>query len=157
MGFYNDLNNARAAEWLVRNTLQSLDNTWDFKWVGDVEECFHIGDIEAIDTYTGFSYFIEVKDDSRIAGTGNVLCETRKYFFNSGEYRRGNIYNTGDYYCVVSQQDRKIYVLDFQLLRRYYQWGEYTWIEHDEDITYCYLVPLKLLEKKGALLHTICY
>ena len=102
MGFYNDLNNAREAEWLVRNTLQSLDNTWDFKWVGDVEECFHIGDIEAIDTYTGFSYFIEVKDDSRIAGTGNVLCETRKYFFNSGEYRRGNIYNTGDYYCVVS-------------------------------------------------------
>lgn len=157
MAFGNDLNNARAAEWLVRDCLQSLDNTWTFNWVGDVEQYFHKGDIEAIDTYTGFSYFLEVKDDGRVAGTGNVLCETRKYFYNTGEYRRGNIHNDCDYYCVVSQQDRKIYVLDFSILRRCYQCGEYKAIYHDEDITYCYLVPLKLLEKKGAVLHTICY
>lgn len=157
MGFNNDLQQARNAEYLVCRTLAQKDKSWNFEWVGDDAACFHMGDIRATDTYSGFSYYIEVKDDTRIADTGNVLCEWRKYFYDTGEYRRGNIYNDYDYYCVVSQQDRRIYVLDGPILRKWYQNGERKAIYHEKDITYCHLLPLSFIQGKGGLLHTIAY
>ena len=157
MGFQNDLNNAREAEWLVCRTLAQKDASWQFEWVGDNREDFHKGDIKAIDPYTGFSLYLEVKNDNRIADTGNILCEWKKYFYDSGEYRRGNIKNEYDYYCVVSQQDRRIYVLDGPTLRQWYQNGERKVIYHDTDITYCHLLPLSFIQKKGGLRYTITY
>lgn len=157
MGFGYDLQQARDAEQLVCRTLAQKDKSWNFEWVGDDAACFHMGDIRATDTYSGFSYYIEVKDDRRIADTGNILCEWKKYFYDTGETRRGNIKNDYDYYCIVSQQDRRIYVLDGIILRKYYQCGEMISIYHDNDITYAYLLPLSFIQKKGGLLHTITY
>ena len=47
-------------------------------------------------------YFIEVKDDSRIADTGNVLCEERVFFREGNYYQKGFMYNDYEIFCVVS-------------------------------------------------------
>lgn len=78
--FYSDLNKARAAERLTLNTLAALTKDFVFEFVGDQREYFYKGDILATDCRTGKQYFIEVKDDSRIHETRNILCEYEVYY-----------------------------------------------------------------------------
>ena len=61
-----------------------------------------MGDI-IITTTSGVSYNVEVKDDSVIAKTKNILCEDEVYYKKTGTYKIGNMYNNNtDIYCVVS-------------------------------------------------------
>ena len=88
--FYNDLNNARAGELLVKRVLENLTNDYDFTHLLDWKTYGHKGDILARNIRSGKTYYIEVKTDSRIAETNNVLCETQKYFYASG-YKPGSM------------------------------------------------------------------
>lgn len=47
-------------------------------------------------------YFIEVKDDSRIADTGRVLCEERVCYKDGDYFQKGFMYSDYDIFCVVS-------------------------------------------------------
>lgn len=70
---------------------------------------------------------------------------------------KGNMYCDSDIFCVVSQQARKIYILDFKRLQEIYKKGEYRVIEHPEQTTYCYLLPIHRAKQWGALITTIGY
>ena len=80
--FLKDLLKAHKAEELVREALASLTDVYKFEVVADNKEYYHKGDIKATDA-DGNEIMIEVKDDSRIGETGNILCEESVYYYES--------------------------------------------------------------------------
>lgn len=154
--FWKDLEAAKPAERLVLNTLASLTTDYTFTDVSDIKEYRYRGDILATDAF-GNQICIEVKDDSRIAETGNVLCEYQNYIKDGGYFIKGNMCSNYDYYCIVSQQQRKIYVIDFSILKANYTKGQHKIIYHYEQDTWCYLLPLAVLKKLGGVIAVLDY
>lgn len=132
--FYRDLEKAKKAEAIVKEVLSSLTSKYEFIDVSNVPKYYHKGDILAVDKESGKQIFIEVKDDSRIADTKNILCEDLVYYYETGEEVKGNFYNDYEVYCIVSQPERKIYFYDFGTLQRVYKsWGEFKIIRHQQQ------------------------
>lgn len=154
--FQKDLQEAKKAEQLVLNTLAALTDEYKFEYVADDKEFYHKGDILAIDA-SGNKTFIEVKNDGTIYKTGNVLCEEENYFKGGNYYAKGNIHSDYEIYCIVSQEERKIYVIDFKVLKAHYKQGDYAQKNHIDQISYFYLLPLGRVKQYGGLLHTIKY
>ena len=71
--FYKDLNAAKAAEKIVRDYLLSL-GCYQIEDISENPDFYNIGDIKLTKSM-GQVRYIEVKDDSRIHETKNVLCE----------------------------------------------------------------------------------
>ena len=155
--FYSDLSKARKAENLVYQVLSALTDDYAFEEVGDKREYFYKGDVKAHDECWDDDIFVEVKDDSCIYRTGNVLCEDKVFYKNNGEFGKGNMQSDYDYYAVVSQHDNLIYILDFDVLKKNYKKGQYKIIPHEEQNTYCYLCSINKLCKWGAMMYYIWY
>lgn len=158
--FHQDREAAREAELIVLNTLSSLaSGVATFEDVADNPLYYYKGDIIATDLKTGAEYYIEVKDDSRIADTQNILCEEENYLKEDGRFISGGMYNNfTNIYCVVSKTERKIYILDFKELQRIYRkYGEFKVIRHSQQDTYCYLLSLARAKQFGALITVINY
>lgn len=153
--FKRDLEAARDAEILVLQLLAGATQEYSFEYVGENPAYYHFGDIKAIHKDTQKEIFIEVKDDSRIADTDNILCEDRVDYSDYSAI--GNIHSGYDVYVVVSKQERKIYVLDGKVLKANYKLGQYKYIQHSEQATAAYLLPLVIMKRKGGLLATISY
>lgn len=154
--FWKDLQLARGAEDIVRETFSSLTDEFTFYDVGSQREYFHRGDIKAV-AADGREVFIEVKCDSCIASTHNLLCEEAVYYYSTGETVKGNFYSDYQIYCVVSQAERKIYVMDFAKLKTHYKSGKYRDIYHAEQITSCFLCPLDDVRAWGAMIAEVEY
>lgn len=154
--FYQDLVKARGAEKIVRETFAALTTDYTFENVSSERKYFYRGDIKAI-AADGREIFIEVKDDSRIQETHNVLCETAIYYYDRHEYGKGNMSSDYDIYCVVSRSEQKIYVFDFPTLKANCGKGRRREIEHPEQRTICFLVSLTTLKDCGALIAVIDY
>lgn len=154
--FYYDLNEAKKAEHLVCSLLSSSTTQYTFRAVGDEPQFYHKGDIEAR-AQDGSLFYIEVKNDSRIGETHNILCEEAVYYKREGIKVKGNMYSDYEIYCILSESEQKIYFIDFKELRKIYRFGRAREIEHPEQITYCYLLPLSFLEKSDGLLGVINY
>lgn len=154
--FFTDLNNAKGAEKIALEVLSSYYEGWELEDVSSYRDCFYLGDIKATTT-TGAIQYIEVKDDSRIADTKNILCEEENYIAESGCYIDGNMKNNTDLYAIVSQTERKIYLLDFKRLKEIYKRGTYKVIPHAQQTTYCYLLELCRAKQWGALIDVISY
>ena len=154
--FYKDLRQTHKAEQLVRDVLAANNLFCCFTVVADEPQYYHIGDIKAFDI-SGSTRFIEVKQDSRIAQTGNVLCEEQVYYDETGRTEKGNMYYDYDIYSIVSEQERKIYFIDFSWLKRNYKRGKYKVIPHSDQTTYCYLLPLTTVKANGALMGVLEY
>lgn len=154
--FYRDAAAAKPAELLVLNTFAALAPNWEFQHVGANKDYYHIGDIIATHKESGKIAYIEVKNDASIANTHNVLCEESNYFYDGG-YQKGNMNSNYQYYCVVSQQERIIYVCDFSILKKYYKNGKFSYKYHDSNISYFYLLPLTELKALGGLLYVVEY
>ena len=155
--FKRDLEAAKAAESIVLNTFSALAEDYTFQDVSNNVECYSLGDILAT-APDGKQYYIEVKDDSRIADTGKILCEEEVYFYDDCYTTKGNMYNNSDYYCIVSKKDRLIYVCDFRKLQEIYKkLGEPKVIKHTEQESIVYLLELCFARSKGALIHKINY
>lgn len=138
--------------------LASLTDKYEFHHIDNQEVLGKKGDIAAIDKTSGKIYYIEVKNDSRVAATGNVLCETQKYYYDTNKTKAGSMFYNYEYYIVHSAESRALYVIDFKKLKTFYTiMGSPIRIEHDEDITYGLLVRLKDIERFGALIKTITY
>ena len=149
--FKKDLAKAQVVEKRVLETLSSLGTEYKFEWVGDQPACYHKGDIKAI-APDGREIYIDVKNDSRIHETGNVLCEEENFFKECGYYSKGNMYSSYDILAVVSQAEQKIYFIDFPLLKTFYNKGTLEYKEHAAQISYFYLCPLGTIKRKGAYL-----
>lgn len=154
--FFKDLQAAKPAEEIVLNTLSNLTTNYTFTNVSNNREYFYKGDILATSA-NGEQIFLEVKNDSRIADTGNVLCEYQNYIKDGGYYIKGNMLSDYDFYCVVSQQLRKIYIIDFSILQANYTRGVHKIIPHYDQDTYCYLLPLADIARLGGLVATLEY
>lgn len=154
--FWEDLRQAKSAEDIVRETFSSLTDKYNFIDVSSQREYFHKGDIKAI-AADGREIFIEVKCDSRIAQTQNVLCEEEVLYFATGELVQGNFYSDYEIYTVVSKDERKIYVMDFSILKKHYKSGIFKAIKHYEQVTYCYLCSLAQVRSWGAMIAEIEY
>lgn len=156
--FERDLDIGRTAELIALAQLPSVYPQYNYEDVATIPSYYYKGDIIATDKETGNVYFIEVKNDGRIADTRNVLCEeyTRN---NKGELKDGNMKNIDTFlYCVVSVSERKIYVISYKKLKEIYkERGRYMEIPHATQTTLCYLLPLTELEAAGGLLNTINY
>ncbi len=90
--FWNDLSAAKKIEQKALEVFQHLDAEHSYIDVSNQEEYYHKGDIKAI-AADGTEYMLEVKGDSRIHETGNVLCEEENYWFDKGNYTKGNMYS----------------------------------------------------------------
>lgn len=154
--FFKDLALAKPAEQQVLNTLSSLAPNYIFDDVSNIKEYRYKGDIRAT-AADGTVYFLEVKNDSRIADTGNVLCEYENYIKDGGYFIKGNMQSDYDFYCIVSEQQRKIYIIDFTILKANYTKGKHKVIPHYDQDTYCYLLPLLELKKLGGLVTVLDY
>ena len=154
--FKADLEKAKTAEKIALEALQAYSDSWSLEDVSNDRNCFYLGDIKAT-LSTGQVQYIEVKDDSRIADTHNILCEEECYIKDGDYYIKGNMSSQGDIYCIVSQAERKIYLLDYAKLREIYKKGEFKAIPHPQQITYCYLLGLYIAKRYGALLDIIDY
>lgn len=155
-GFYRDLKKAKEAEQIVADVLSRKAPDYQFINVGDVREYYHKGDIKVI-LPSGEVHMVEVKDDSRIHETGNVLCEEYVYYFDCDCLQKGNMYSDYEIYCVVSKQDKKIYVIDFSILKSIYRRFDSKEIKHTAQLTFAYLVPIGALRRKGALIAELDY
>lgn len=154
-GFKEDLAKAKEAEEIVREVFTSLTDKYEFTDVSEDRAYYYKGDIKALSVSNKNETFIEVKDDSRIGETKNILCEVEVYYKDCDYYGKGNMDADYDIYTIVSKQERKIYVLDFKELKRIHKRGEFRTIEHPAQITYCYLLPLGLA--KDAIIEVINY
>lgn len=65
--FTRDLGIGRRAELIALEVFRSMTNEFIFEDVADQKEYYHIGDIKATEKATGDSFFLEIKNDSRIA------------------------------------------------------------------------------------------
>lgn len=155
-GFYKDLAQAQGAEVLVLEELSKRTNDYKFEHVGTNRDYFYKGDIKVV-ANSGEQIFVEVKNDSVIAKTGNILCEEEVYYKETDWYGKGNMQSDYDIYAIVSEAERRIYLLDFKILKASYRAGEYKVIEHPSQITYCYLLPLGVAKKVGAVITTLNY
>ena len=155
-GFFKDLEAAREAEELVLNVFSELSTDFKFEHVGADRDCFYKGDIKAT-AADGREIFIEVKDDSVIHRTRNILCEDEVYYKDTDYYGSGNMQAEYDIYAILSREERRIYVIDFSILQDIYTRGEYKEINHPSQITYCYLLPLGVAKARGAVIQVVNY
>lgn len=156
--FEIDLANAKEAEKIVKDTLTALTADYTFIDVSNEPEYYHKGDIKAIDS-SGKEFYLEVKDDSRIADTQRILCEEEVYYKNSDYTAIGNMYSDYEYYCIVSKQDRKIYILDFDVLKKIYRKYavDFKKINHKSQYSWCYLLEMCRAKQLGALMYKLSY
>ena len=154
--FWSDLAQAQKVEQLALDVFASLTDSYTFYNVSGEREYFHKGDLIAIGA-DGRKVFLEIKDDSRIGETHNLLCEEQLYFHERNEWRKGNFYSDYQIYCVVSQDLRKIYIMDFAKLKAHYKSGKWKQIKHEEQTTYCYLCSLEDVRSWGAMIAEIEY
>ena len=154
--FKRDLERGKAAEQLVLEVLNDYYEGWEVESVSDDRSCFYKGDLKATYT-TGTVCYIEVKDDSRIADTKKILCEEEVYIKETDCTIAGNMSGSGDLYVIVSQQERKLYILDYKRLREIYRKGDFKIINHPQQLSYCYLLELCRAKQFGALLTVLNY
>ena len=67
------------------------------------------------------------------------------------------MYSHYDIYAVVSQAERKIYFIDFSILKQIYRKGSLFERKHATQTTIGYLVNLATIKKHNALLGVVCY
>lgn len=156
VNFKTDLVKGHRAEQIVKEVFTSLTDKYTFTDVSNNPSCYHKGDLLAT-AADGRQIFIEVKNDEVIHKTKNVLCEDEVYYKEADYYNKGNMYSDYDIYTVVSEPERKIYVIDFKILKEIYKKGEFKRINHYAQFTDAYLLSLGMIKKYGGLIDTIEY
>ena len=155
--FYADLARGKEAEKIVLAALEEKYPQYRFADVSDVVSCRHRGDI-TVTNALGEIKFIEVKDDSRICDTHNVLCEECNWFDDTSSFVDGYMYSNYELFAVLSRAEKKIYLIDFSVMKKIYKdKGNYKVIPHKEQVCYCYLLPLGEIEKAGGMIREIYF
>lgn len=103
--FTEDLMRGKTAETAVYNYLSLLDFL-EVENVSDNPLYYNKGDFRVCSNFTTHPYYIDAKNDSRVAQTRNILCEEEVYFKETDEYKYGDMYKEYDYLAVVSMEER---------------------------------------------------
>ena len=98
--FKEDLAAAKEAEQIVKTAIATAG--YQVVDVADDPQYYHKGDLQII-LPTGELRYVEVKDDSRIGDTRNILCEEEVYYKETDRFVKGNMYSDYDIYAVVSK------------------------------------------------------
>ena len=148
----------RVAEVILLQVLQSIvDDKYFIEDVADNEECYHLGDVKVTDRDGNIAYY-DAKNDGVIHKTGRVFCESHKYFFNTMKKHTGFMEDGNyDYLSVVDRVDKKIYILDFKILKSIYK--DYKEVQTTLKDCYSYgtVIPLDECRREKALVYTINY
>lgn len=153
--FDTDLAWGKRAERIVARLAQS--NGVQVQDISDLPQYRQCGDL-LITLASGQQYYLEVKNDSVVGSSGNILCEEEVYYKENDYFKPGFMYNHSDFLLVVSESQREIYVLDFKIMQQIYKTkGQYKFFDYPQQSSDCYLVPLWLAKKYGAWLETINY
>lgn len=153
--FNKDLEEAKEGEQIVAKMLASAG--YEIKDVSEDPAYYHKGDL-LITSTTGEKKFIEIKTDSRIADTGNILLEEGVYYKENDRYVKGYMYSDYDIYAVVSKSENLIYFFDFNKLKEIYKkYGVYKRINHPAQYSDCYLLELCRAKQFGALIAKVKY
>ena len=153
--FSADLAAAKEAEQIVKGFIAAAGyQVFD---VADQREYYHKGDLQ-IQLPTGELRYVEVKDDSRISDTQNILLEDEVYYKESGRFVPGNIHSDYDIYAVVSKQDKVIYFFDFDKLKEIgKRFGTFKRINHPEQYSDCFLLEMCRAIQFKALIAKVNY
>lgn len=152
--FERDLAAAKDAEQIVKRVIAAAN--YEVFDVSEDPQCYHKGDL-LVKTLDGERY-VEVKDDSRIADTGNILCEEEVYYKENDITVKGNMYSDYDIYAVVSKKERKIYFFDFKKLKEIYKkYGTPKIIAHPAQESFCFLLEKCRARQFGALIKVVEY
>ena len=154
--FNTDLVKGHRAEQIVKDVFTSLTDKYTFQDVSNNPSYFHKGDIIAT-AADGRQIMIEVKNDSRIGDTKNILCEEEVYMKEGDYFNKGSMYSDYEIYCIVSEEERRIYVIDFNILKAHYKSGEFKRIYHPQQYTDAYLLSLGLLKRYNGVIDIINY
>lgn len=154
--FYIDLAAAKPAEELARQVLSKLTTEYTFVDVADMPRYYNYGDILAIGKDNS-QFFIDVKNDSRIADTHRILCEEEVYYYDDNREVKGFMHSNYDYLCIVSQKENKLYIFDFKELQKIYKKGAPRVFKHPSQETYGFLLDLCIAKKYKALKAIIDY
>lgn len=153
--FNKDLIQGKEGEQVVINYLQTAG--YQVEDVSDNRQDYHKGDL-LITLPTGEKRYIEVKNDTVIATTGNILCEEEVYYKNSDYFAPGFMYRDYDIYAVVSESERKIYFFDFSKLKEIYKrFGRYKRFNYTDQYSDCYLLEMCRASQFKALIAKINY
>ena len=153
--FKEDLAAAKEAEQITKTAIAAAGyKVFD---IADQPEFYHKGDLQ-IELPSGELRYVEVKDDSRIADTRNILLEDEVYYKETGRLVPGNLHSDYDIYAVVSKSERRIYFFDFAKLKEVgKQYGTYKMINHPEQYSNCYLLEMCRASQFKALIAKINY
>lgn len=154
--FFKDLERAKTAEVLVKDVLSSMTDDYTFESVGDQRQYYHKGDIKVTDK-NGNEHFIEVKDDTCISKTGNVLCEEEVFYDSIGDYVPGFMTYDYEIFCVASRDANKLYIIDFEVLKRLYRKCPKKDLHHPGQMSICSFVPVAMIRKEGGMIAEIDY
>lgn len=154
--FKTDLVKGHRAEQVVKDVFTSLTDKYTFTDVSNNPSYYHKGDLLAL-AADGRQIFIEVKNDEVIHKTGNVLCEEEVYYKEADYFKDGYMYSDYEIYVVVSEPERKIYIIDFKVLKSIYRKGENKIINHYAQYSDVYLVPIGFIKQNGGLIDVIEY
>lgn len=154
--FKTDLVKGKRAERIVKEVFTSLTDKYTFTDVSNNPSYYHKGDLLAL-AADGRQIFIEVKNDEVIHKTKNVLCEEEVYYKEADYYKDGFMHSDYQIYCVVSEPECRIYVIDFKVLKEIYKKGEFKHINHYAQFSDVYLLSLGILKKYGGLIDIIEY
>jgi hypothetical protein len=156
--FKVDLQNSKEAEKIVLSVLAkcAFEDKY-FEDVSDIPDFWHYGDIVVRDRDGMFDCFIDVKDDSRIADTRNILCEERVYYTNNNQFKEGFMYSGYDYIAIVSKKEKKIYIIDFKKLQKHYKEGRSMCLSYGWQYSDIFLYPLDKAYKYNMVVAEIEY
>lgn len=100
--FLLDLDNGHEAERLVASVIEILGGgAYKVADLSSIKEYYYKGDLRVNNIQTKQSVLVEVKNDSRIHQTHNILCEDEVEYKGRG-LKKGNMYSDYQIYCVLS-------------------------------------------------------
>lgn len=159
--FLRDLQKAQTGENIVCDVLSKLlgEDDYTINNVALDEQFYYKGDIAVTDSW-GDTVYIDVKDDSCICNTGNILAEHRVWIRGKGWVDGFMQKAQYDYVAYLSQPDKKIYILDFALWKKYYKtvFVRHLFIDHNgEQTTDGFLMRLDSARDLGIVVMEIGY
>ena len=142
--FNEQLAIGRTCEIIALNTLQSLTSDYTFTDVSNDPSCYHKGDIRA-DGANG-TFYLDVKN---MCHESRIFIEVEQ--FRNGAWREGWIHRSYDYLIECNKKTKKLYIIDFKILKEIYARFPIGRMDQMDNITdYCY-ISISELEKNGAL------
>ena len=159
--YLEDVNAHKPAELITTEVLNNLNNGYEFEYVADDEKYFNKGDIK-MKKKGKKALCIDVKDDQKIAETGNFAVEAGGWSKIYNCPVKGWIDSNYNYLAIISREAQTIWILSFKRLREIYNKTDLTGgrkVVSDfwDNIKYNYLISIDKAIELGAVLARIEY